>query len=212
MRNLPMFTTENGAAALILEEIPYTGNGYVRLHASVIPEALLAECADFCRVAGAKRLYAAGHPVLEAYPLHTAVVELSGARESLQSLDASLFPVTGETLSQWRALYREKMAGVPNAAWMTEAAAQQMLDRGEGYFVHRDGVLLGIGRICGDTIAALAAAVPGAGETVVRTLASAMTGDRVRLEVATANTRAMRLYERLGFLPVRELSRWYQIF
>ena len=51
MRNIPVFTTENGVGSLVLQEIPYTGNAYVRIHDSVMPEAFLRECVDFCTMA-----------------------------------------------------------------------------------------------------------------------------------------------------------------
>ena len=36
--------------------------------------------------------------------------------------------------------------------------------------------------------------------------------DVVIIEVASTNDRAIALYERLGFITMRELSKWYQIF
>ena len=34
---------------------------------------------------------------------------------------------------------------------------------------------------------------------------------QITLEVASTNRRAISLYERLGFLKVEELSRWYRV-
>ena len=53
--------------------------------------------------------------------------------------------------------------------------------------------------------------VPGMGETVMRALCSVLTGDTVRVVVAGANTRAVRLYERMGFLKVDVISAWYRV-
>jgi len=36
-------------------------------------------------------------------------------------------------------------------------------------------------------------------------------GETVRLTVAATNERALRLYERLGFIKTAELSRWYRV-
>jgi ribosomal protein S18 acetylase RimI-like enzyme len=47
---------------------------------------------------------------------------------------------------------------------------------------------------------------------VVRALAHALSSDTVTIEVASTNTRAISLYERIGFVKTKELSRWYQIF
>lgn len=211
MRDIPVFTTENGAASLTLQEIPYTGRAYVRVQASESLPGLIGECVVFCKMAGAEKIYAMGHPGLEPYSLHTAVVKMTCLRQALADTDACLFPVTEQTLEHWRKLYNERMADVPNAAWLTEAGAKQMLQTGDGYFVHRDGQLLGIGRASYDRIDAVVSARPGAGETVVLALAHALTSDVVTLEVATANTRAVRLYERLGFIAVEEISRWYEV-
>lgn len=211
MRNIPVFTTENGVGALVLQEIPYTGNAYVRIHDSAAPQAFLHECVDFCTMAGAKRIYATGHTVLENYPLHTVILQFSCLRESLPETDACVFPVTEGTLSSWRDIYNKKMTGVPNAAWMTDAGAQEMLRKGQGYFVHRGGQLLGIGMVTDGMLAAVASCSPGGGSQVVCALAHALCGDTVLLEAASENQKAMALYGRLGFTAVKEISRWHQL-
>ena len=91
------------------------------------------------------------------------------------------------------------------------AEEKTLLDSGDGYYIHRNGQLLGIGRASGDTIDLVIAEQSGAGKDVVLALASLLTADTVRLTVASANLRAVRLYERLGFIPTKELSRWYRI-
>lgn len=211
MKDIPVFTTENGAASLILREIPARKAAYVRIQSSRTPEALALECACFCRMCGAETVYAAGDPALEAYPFHTAVLRLARPVEGLPDTDAALFPVQEETLERWREIYNEAMASVPNASWMTLSDAREMLREGDGYFVHRGEELLGIGRASGETIWTLAAVKRGAGADVVLALTHALTGDRVVLEAASENRRAMALYERLGFLKIQELSRWYRL-
>ena len=57
----------------------------------------------------------------------------------------------------------------------------------------------------------MAAAFPGAGKRVLHSLASVCPGVPLRLEVAGTNERAIALYEKIGFLKVKELSRWYRI-
>ena len=112
----------------------------------------------------------------------------------------------------WRKHYNEAMAAVDNAAWLSETEMKKILKEGSAYFVHRNGALLGIGKVSADQIDAVAAVVRGAGADVVRALASVLTGDSVAVEVAQTNCRALSLYERLGFVATKELSRWYQIF
>ena len=60
-------------------------------------------------------------------------------------------------------------------------------------------------------ILCIAAVQPGTGERIMLTLMTLLEGDRAELEVASTNTRAIRLYERLGFVTVGERSSWYQI-
>ncbi len=212
MRDFPIFTTTHGVASLTLKEIPYNGDAYITVRDTSEPRELVEECLDFCRTVGAKRVFGTGHSVLEEYPLYSVILKMRVAVESLPEFDAALFPVTEETLEQWRDLYNEKMASVPNAATMTKTDAKDMLERGEGYFVHKDGKLLGIGMVGKETIKAIAAVEPGAGEQVLCTLCHGLMHEYAELEVAAENTRAMRLYERLGFMKTAEVSRWYKIF
>lgn len=212
MKDLPVFTTENGVASLTLREVPTQGCAYIRLQASEELDKLLEDCIGFCRMVGAERVYASGNTILEALPLHTALWEMTCLRESLDETDAALWPVQEQTLEEFQKLYNQKIASVPNAAWMTDVEAKRMLAAGEGYFIHRGENFLGIGMVSGEKILFVASFVPGAGEEVVRALAHAAAGDRITLEVASENHKAVALYERLGFIKVREISRWYRVF
>ena len=211
MKDLPMFMTEYGAASLVLREIPYQEIAYVKILDSREPEKLLEDCMAVCRAAGAERIYATGDAVLEKYPFHTSILKMRCGAESVGDTDAALFPVTEETVERWREIYNRKIVNVPNAAWMTQSDGKEMLPSGEGYFVHRGGKLLGIGRVEGDTIRFVAAVEKGAGCEVVRALCHAVTADTVQLEVASTNEKAMKLYRQLGFIQTEELSRWYRI-
>lgn len=211
MRDFPMFTTENGAASLVLREIPYRGAAYITIQSTLSLEALLKECVDFAVAAGAEQVYATGHAALEAYPLHTAVCRLAASREKIPRTDAAIFPVTEQTRERFRELYNRRMENVPASAYMTKAMAREMLQKGGGYFVHRGGKLLGIGVIWGNEIRALASCEPGAGTIVLRTLCHGIPDDTIVLESASENHRAMALYRREGFLPQRELLRWYRV-
>ncbi len=148
---------------------------------------------------------------MEAYPLHTAIWRMQRPVEGLPEADAALMPVTQQTIEQWRALYNSKMAGVPNAAHISFFDGKKLLARGEGYFVHRSGTLLGIGIAGGTRIDAVIAAQPGCGRDVLLALSHALSGEEIVLEVASENTRALRLYDSLGFIRTAELSRWYRI-
>ncbi len=206
MKDIPIFTTENGVASLMLREIPMQKKAYIKLQSTQCPAEFLEECAAFCRMAGAEQIFAGGHAYLEQLPFYTAVVQMQCDREAICDTDASLFPVQGHTLAAFVRIYNEKVLHIPNAAYLSNQEAQDMQD---GYFVHRAGKLLGIGRASGDRIAFVASVCPGAGQDVVAALTHAITADVVTLEVATANEKAISLYTRMGFVPAREVSRWY---
>ena len=211
MKDIPMFTSEYGVASLFLREIPYRSRAHIKIQSSLEPEKLLEECVSFCRMCGAEWIDAAGHAYLEKYPLITALVSMQCSREQLGEGNACLFPMTEQTMQRWLDICNKRMANVPNAAYLDAKDGRELLEKGSAYFVHRDGELLGIGVASGDFIDTVVAVQKGAGETVVRALNGVLTGDTVRLMVADANTRAVRLYERLGFVKVKELSRWYKI-
>lgn len=212
MRDIPVFTTQYGVASLVLKQIPYLQAAYVTVQDSLEPEGLLQECKEFCRACGAEKVYACGHPELEKYPVLTAMWQMQRDLPGMPDTDAALWPVQEKTLEQWRTVYNQKASKLPNGAWMTEADGRAMLEKGDGYFVHRGDDLLGIGRACGEGIDWVASLMPGAGRDVVCALAHALTGDNVFLTVASANGKAVALYESLGFLRTAELSRWYEIY
>jgi RimJ/RimL family protein N-acetyltransferase len=125
---------------------------------------------------------------------------------------ACLWPVTEENVSEWRRIYNRRMVGVDNAQTLTRADERKILDSCGAYFVHSDGELLGIGWVEGNMLLAVASVKRGAGEAVTRALVSLVPDETAELEVASTNVRAIRLYERLGFVKTGELSVWYKIF
>lgn len=211
MQDIPMFTSEYGVASLFLKEVSYRGRAHIKIQSSLEPDKLLEECISFCRMCGAEWIDAAGHEYLQKYPLITSLSLMTRPLEGLAAMDACLFPMTEATMQQWLDIYNERMADIPNAAFMDSKDGKDLLQKGNAYFVHKDGQLLGIGVASGDFIDTVIAVKPGAGEAVVRALATVLTEDTVRLMVADVNTRAVRLYERLGFGRVKELSRWYLV-
>ena len=212
MRDFPVFTTENGVGSLVLKEIPYRSIAYVTIQDSACPEVFLEECTGFCRAVGAERIYATGHAFLDRFPLYTSVVRMTGSLDAIPVSDACLFPVTDVTLPQWREIYNDRLRNVDNASYMTEADAKRMLGRGDGYFIHRDSELLGIGIASPERIDCVASVKAGCGREVVSALAHGLCNQAPYLEVASTNNRAIRLYESLGFVKTAEISRWYKIF
>lgn len=210
MRDIPVFTTEFGVASLGLKEIPYRQEAYITIQAaSGQVSDLVEECVTFCRMAGAERIYCKDCRGMENYPLHTAVLEMRGTAWVDPDKLEHLFPVTEATAARWREIYNEKMAGVDNAATLESRDEERLLQG--AYFVHHAGQLLGIGWLEDTKLLAVAGVQPGAGVRVMHTLMSLVEGADMTLEVASTNTRAIRLYETLGFLGVREVSRWYRV-
>ncbi len=211
MKDFPVFTTEFGVASLLLKEVPYREEAYIVIQSTCQPEELLKECVSFCRMVGAEKIYARGHEIVENYPLHCSVLEMRGLGEPDPEKTASLFPVTDRTVGEWRKLINSRMQGVDNAATLESRDEKKILESSGACFIHNGGDLLGLGWLEDGTVQTVAAVKPGAGETVMHSLMTLAEGERLRLEVASTNERAIRLYERLGFLPVREISRWYRV-
>ena len=213
MKDIPLFDTETGVSTLILKEIPTRQVAYVRVQ-SVQPDGLaehLNECVSFCRMCGAERVYASGHEDLQAWPLYCGILPMALLVPEQSDPGANLFPVTEQTVGKWREICNERMAQVDNAATLTARDEKEILSGG-AYFVHDAGELLGIGWMKGSELACMAAVKPGAGERVLRTLLTLAVTERVTLEVASTNVRALRLYERLGFLQTGEARNWYIIY
>ncbi|MGM9550322.1 MAG: hypothetical protein ACI3V5_10850 [Faecousia sp.] len=213
MKDFPCFATENGVASLILKEIPYRQEAYIRIQdvqpGQFVP--FLEECVSFCRMAGAEKIYAKGPGELSHYPLHAAVYEMRGEAWVDQDKLVNLFPVTEATAGEWRQICNERMRAIDCAATQTAGDEKEILESGGAYFVHSAGELLGIGWLNDTELLAVCSVKPGAGERVMHTLMSLVEGGQMTLEVASTNSRAIHLYEKLGFLRTGEKVRWYRV-
>ena len=203
MRDFPIFTTEYGVSSLVLKEIPYRNEAYIRIRdvQEAFFEEHLSECVSFCRMCGAEHIFAEGSEKLSRYPLYTSVYRMTGTAQPEEEKTASLFPVTEETVGKWRQIYNEAMRQVDNAGTLESREEKQILA----------SELLGIFWLEGNKLLVVAAVQKGAGETVMHTMMSLLAGEQMELEVASTNHRAIRLYEKLGFLKTAELTRWYRV-
>ena len=213
MKDFPVFTTDWGVSSLILREIPYRAEAYIHIQ-DVQPEGFeehLKECVSFCRMAGAERVYATGTQLLQAYPEYMSVYEMRGMAWVNPEKMVNLFPVTEQTVGRWRSLMNERLRGVDNAATLTAFDEKKIVQSGGAYYIHRSGELLGLGWMEDTKLLLVAAVKPGAGETVMHSLMSLVEGADMTIEVASTNDRAIRLYEKLGFMKIREVVKWYKI-
>ena len=213
MRDIPVFTTEYGVASLVLREIPYRREAYIHIQ-DVQPgmtDQLLKECVSFCRMAGAERILAKGHEDLDVYPIHCRVLQMRCSSFSKEDCGGMLFPVTEKTVGTWRGVLNERMASVDNAATLESRDETRILNSGGGYFIHENGELLGVGWLMDDSIEAVASCRRGAGIRVMQALMGLAQGDTVSLQVASTNTKAISLYEKIGFITTGEISCWYRI-
>ena len=212
MKDIPMFTTDSGVSSLILKEIPYKQLAFIHVQdvQSGQLKPHLEECISFCWMLGAEKILAKGHEELQSYPLHSVVVEMTLMHDQREP-EANLWPVTQESVTKWREIYNEAMGKFDNHATLTFHDEKRIVQSGGAYFVHRDGALLGIGWMDGQELLALVSVIPGMGETVARTLFTTVGSDKITLEVVSDNLRAVKLYERMGFVKTREVSRWYRM-
>lgn len=212
MKNFPVFTTQTGVSSLILKEVPYRQEAYIHIQ-DVQPdgfEAHLTECISFCRMVGAERIYATGSALLESYSVHMQLLQMRGTAWVDRQKLCSLFPVTEQTVSRWRQIYNEAMRTVDNAETLETRDEEKILSSGGAYFIHDSGNLLGIGWMEDTKLLAVASVVRGAGERIMHTLMSLVEGADMTIEVASTNEKAIRLYEKLGFVIMGKTLCWYR--
>lgn len=209
MKDFPVFTTEYGVASLILKEVPYRQEAYIKIQSTLDPEKLLEECVSFCRICGAEKIYASGYEMLEGFPHHTDIWQMRG-KVSLENA-GFLFPVTTETVARWRQIHNEKMRRVPNAGTLEARDEKEILDSCGAYFIHNGKDLMGIGWLRDNRLEAMASVFPGAGAQILAALQSLVPDEEIVLEVASENRKAVALYERCGFIRTQEKSRWYRV-
>lgn len=210
MKDIPLFATELGVASLTLQQIPYTGCAYIKIQSSADSTEFLRECVAFCKAAGGQKIYASGHECLCRFAQRTEIWQMRAEIPQIDNTDC-LFPVQEHTLDQWLQIYNDRMKDVTNASCLTKSRAKQFVEAGSAYYVHAEGVLLGIGIAADNKIQAIVSCQKGAGERVFKTLCRALTGESVCVEVASNNVPAIRLYEKLGFLKTSVLSTWFDV-
>lgn len=213
MKDIPFFQWEGCVATLALSEIPYRQKAYilVRLCPDEKLRPFIAECAAFCRVAGAKEIYASAEPAPAWLPHAYDLVQYICPAEQLQPIGktAVLTPLDTDNQSRFLQVQRACFCQVDGAATYDWQDCKRMLQTHSGYLWLEGETVIGIGEIRGNEICTVAVTRQGCGEAMVRALVERIEGQSVVVQTASTNLRAIRLYERLGFRRTKTVSNWY---
>ena len=215
MQNIPLFTAANGLASLVLREIPFSGRAYIMIRSiwNGRGEALVRECADFCRMAGAKEIYASME--LEDLPLAHAydMVELQCRREDLPDCEpVDVEPLTARWAEEWLEVYNRAFLPIAGAAAYDRREVSRLIKDGTGVLVRRDGHCAAIAETRRDGLAAIAVlpACRGLGTPLALTLLKRMEPAVLTVRTASTNGPALAMYRRIGFQEQRTVSRWWR--
>lgn len=219
MNNIPVFTAQGGTATLILREIPVSEKAYVLLR-TVLPgmeEALVTECAAFCKMCGAVQIFAAWEdgelpflsPAYEIYLLHVEKSALPDGKP------VTLVPMTPDNDAIYQRIYNRCFLGVSHALSYDRGQIARIYREGQRAFLALDenGKPYGIGELHGDELAAVAVLPKyrGRGTDLAVSLLKLCPGEDLKVTVASDNEAAMHLYEKLGFHLSGVESRWYRV-
>lgn len=200
MKDIPIFTGCEGIASLILRQIPYNGTAFVLVRSVfTATEALLRECAAFCRAAGAEKVIFGGDGDFSGRPIYARIIERTISASALPKTTAVARP-TSDT-DEWLKIYRQRFAEVPAATCFPSTQNALTIFDGE--------TRIGIGTVEGGCIRLVASTVPGRGADCVCALAAHCLGESVCLSCAEENLAAMRLYDRLGFSRGETKEIWF---
>ncbi len=211
MKDIPIFTTAAGVASLVLREIPVWGKAYVLPRGAFTSAAeLAAECAAFCRMAGAKQVSIRLDSPAEGCAFSHEIWELARPGDDLPTPERilPLVPLTAENGEAYRALFNRRFRAVSGAA---HCAADDLKALSGAWLCEQGGALLGLGQVTDGELRAIAAAKPGVGYDLALALLKTCPSETYTLRVASDNAPALRLYERLGFEKRAVISRWYRV-
>lgn len=211
MRDIPVFTTDNGVASLIFKKIPYTKEAYIHIRDSSAPVDFVKECAELCRMAGAEKILATGHRDLADKTLYCMVLRYFAVKDQLPQTQAVALPLSIEQTDWWRQIYNRKMANVPSAAPLSESDVKRLADESKAFCIYRECSMQGIGVAYDGCIQAVISLLPGGGRDVVLALANILDSTSVCLSVASTNEKAISLYRSLGFVETEIEAHWYKI-
>lgn len=219
MNNIPVFTAQGGTATLILREIPMSEKAYILLR-TVLPgmeEALVSECASFCRMCGANRVFAAWEDgdlscFPHAYDIYALHVEKSALPEGKP---VTLTPMTPDNDAIYQRIYNRCFLRVSHALSYDRGQIARIYREHQRAFLALDenGKPYGIGELHGDELAAIGVLPKyrGRGTDLAVSLLKLCPGEDLKVTVASDNAAAMHMYEKLGFHLSGVESRWYRV-
>lgn len=216
MNNIPMFLSQGGTASLVLREIPYSGKAYVLLQ-TVIPDRLpmmIEECCGFCKTCGAQQIFFSWKDGSLPLPKDHDILNLTVQKSALPlGTPVSLQPICEANDSIYISIYNKCFSNVSNAAFYDRKQIQRI------YLLHQQayialteaGTPFGIGELHENELAAIGVLPEyrGQGFDLALSLMERCPGPEITLTVASDNTAALRLYEKLGFHVSGIASSWY---
>lgn len=215
MKDIPVFTGSHGIATLVLAQIPWSGCGYVLVR-SVWDgaAAFLEECLGFCRACGAERVYASWE--LETLPAEHAydMIRMEIEKKALPDTPfVEVEDLTEENSEVFLEIYDRCFRAVPGAASYSAKVTAKLLGEEKAYLSRVDGQYAAIAEISEKRLEAVAVLPEhrGLGYRLTRTVLEKVPSTTIELKVASTNTRAVGMYERLGFAPSGTLSRWWKL-
>lgn len=213
MKNIPMFTSAYGIATLILREIPWSGSAYVLVRSVWNDQtaALLEECRGFCRAVGAKAVFAAYDteelPAEHAYDM----LHMTRPKAGLPEAVLELLPLTRENSAAYLEIYNRCFVEVPSAASYDQSSLEPLYGEDLVWLVKRGEVYAGVAEISKEGLEAVAVLPEfrGMGYDLALSVLHMVPSPVLRLKVASTNTRAIALYQRLGFRVDGVEKRWF---
>ena len=217
MKNIPMFTSAYGLATLILKEIPWNGHAYILIRSvwnGQIAE-LLEECRGFCRAVGAEEICASWEtetlPAVHAFDM----LEMTCPKAELPmpQRTVELEQVTPETAEDYLRIYNQCFRQVPAAASYDKKSLQPLYGEELAWLARVDGSFAAVAEISREGLEGVAVLPEfrGLGYDLLCTVLPMVPSLQVKLKVASTNSQAIRLYERLGFAETGVQRRWYRL-
>lgn len=217
MKNIPMFTGQYGMASLIFREVPWCGRAYIIIRSvwDGKTAAFLEECRQFCRIVGAEEIYASWEleelPAVHAYDMIAMEREKAGLPAPQTQIE--LEALSRENGERYLDIYNTCFRPVPSAASYDKTDLKRLYGLDTAYLAKVDGQYAGVAEISETGLEGIAVLPEfrGLGYDLALTVLPMVPRKTVQLKTATVNERAIRLYERLGFVRTGVLSRWWKL-